>query len=986
MVLHDAIGGANDTIAISVEIQNTDPFVGFQFDIPLPDQINYINNSAELSDRAVDHQIINVIINPNILRIFAYSTTQAEFAGNSGEICSFKVKLGAVPSDYNMNLQDAIIGNDQSQNIITGTDDGIVTIQAPDITINPTTLDYDRVPLMETSNRSFNITNNGNTNLKIMRIYTTHPDFEIVGDTTYTIPPKNSQPVTIRFHSNTKGTYNEQVIILSDDPDEAGKTVNLHVIAYAVNELDINNMFGRSGHPATMTIDISNMEEFVGFSLDLNIPAVMSYIPNSVALTSRATDHTVTAGMLNNGNVRVVSYSLTNSPFLGSDGDVVTLNFMIYGQGGFYNISFLNPVIGDINGENIISDHYSGTLEIAAPDIEVNSSVINFGVVSFLDTLTKYLTIKNHGSDTLIINNIIFMDINFTTTATPPLIILPNEQLQIPISFHSEFEGGYQTSLRLRSNDPDENSVDIQLSAQVFIPNIMRVDSTSIMLNDTGWVSISIENHEPFVGFQFDLIIPDGLYYANEVQLTDRAVDHSVVAYLVGPNKLTVFSYSMTQAEFSGTNGAVIKVKIEAGGESGFYLFELENVIIGNAQSENIVSSYESNTVSILGLADISLDQGWNLISWDVNTENDSVEYLLSNILDEVVVTLGFDGTGLTYDPNLPEFSTLQTMDHLHGYWIKATESEQLQLVGTHVYKDTPIQLNAGWNLVSYLPDEADSITHALNSIMDKITVVLGFDQMGLTFDPLWPQFSNLKILSPEHGYWIKTTESCVLIYPTSSMIESNNLEKKFSQDDISGVIPTSEWISVFSSDASINHQPLTVGSVLIAKDPDEVICGKCQVKIPGQFGMMSIYRDDPYTTTDEGAEPGDTIKIYIDNKLITDSIVWQNFGDVININGAIIENKMPVDYLLLENYPNPFNASTTICFQLPQPGQVSLIIYDGLGNRIRTLGNNKIDSDYYSVIWDGKNEAGKPMPSGIYFCQLKTESYTKIKKMLLLR
>lgn len=770
MTVQNVSGDALDTAIVEISIDNTDSFTGFQFDIPLPAVASYIQNSSELTSRASVHQLSASLIDENTLRVFAYSMEMENFTGNSGVVCMFKIKLGTDPGDYTLSLQDPIIGNDQSQNILTQAVSGIVTLQAPDININPAYLDYDRVALLESSDLSFTISNTGNSSLSITGLNTDHQDFEILGATNFVVQAGQSQTVTVRFNSTVKGQYNKTVSIESDDPDESLTQVDLSVLAYAVNELNIQNVFGRSGYASTLTIDLSNMEEIVGFSFDLNIPDVMSYIPGSAVLTDRKTDHTISASTLENGKVRVVAYSPLNEPFTGNTGDLVQLDFMINGIGGYYSLQFIDPVLGDIHTDNVISDDYGGTLEIAAPDIHVNTSSVNYGDVSILDTATETLIINNYGSDVLEISSITLNDPHFSIDESFPIHINPGSQALVDIQFHSDEKGPYSSSLRIRSNDPDEDPLNVTLSANAFIPNIMQVDSATFLINDTGWISISIENHEPIVGFQFELIIPDDLLYADEIRLTDRAVDHTVQANLIDPNTLSLFAYSLNQTPFSGVEGSVVEIKIHAGDRSGYYPLELQNVIIGNAQAENVMSSYVNNTITVLGESGFSLTEGWNLISWNVDTENDSVPVLLSDILEDVIVILGFDETGFTYDPSLPAFSTLQTMDHTHGYWIKTTQQNQVSLIGSHVYADTPIPLKKGWNLVSYLPHQADSLTHALSSIMNHIVVVLGFDHSGQTFDPVWPQFSNLKILSPGYGYWIKTTESCDLIYPNTTV------------------------------------------------------------------------------------------------------------------------------------------------------------------------------------------------------------------------
>ena len=600
MIFVNTSGNANDTVTVSVEIENTDSFVGFQFDLPLLEQIDYVSGSTSLSGREADHTLVVSIINENILRVFAYSATQALFTGNEGGVCSFQLTLGTVPGNYDLSPEYVVIGNSEAENILTDVINGTVTLQASDIYLPTTVLDYDRVPLLETSDRSFSIENQGNTSLEVSRVYTSFSDFEVLGDTVFSVISGDSRTVTVRFYSNTKGTYNEQVLIESNDPDEPVQSVSLHVIAYAVNELNLNDMFGRSGYISEMTVDIANMEPFVGFSFDLELPDVLIYQAGSITLTERSADHVVNADILENGNVRVVAYSPTNTPFTGNEGDVAALEFLIDGQGGYYSLNFQNPVIGDSTVENILSDHYGGTLEIASPDIYVSSQSIDFGEVSVFDTAAVDLTIGNFGSDTLIVTQMQFFDPYFFSSQDLPITLNPGQDMPVPVFFHNPDEGTSNTTLRLRSNDPDEDPTDISLSAWTFIPNIMSVDSSTIVASDTGWISVSIENNEPFVGFQFDLNIPPVLSYNDDVQLTDRAGDHVVNVFEVDSVTIRVFSYSLQQIEFIGNSGAVVRLKFQADDSAGVYPVDLSDVIIGNANSENIMSSYEGSVINIL--------------------------------------------------------------------------------------------------------------------------------------------------------------------------------------------------------------------------------------------------------------------------------------------------------------------------------------------------------------------------------------------------
>jgi|WetSurMetagenome_2_1015567.scaffolds.fasta_scaffold138739_2 hypothetical protein len=93
-----------------------------------------------------------------------------------------------------------------------------------------------------------------------------------------------------------------------------------------------------------------------------------------------------------------------------------------------------------------------------------------------------------------------------------------------------------------------------------------------------------------------------------------------------------------------------------------------------------------------------------------------------------------------------------------------------------------------------------------------------------------------------------------------------------------------------------------------------------------------------------------------------------------------------PQNFSLSQNYPNPFNASTMIEFSLSKDEHVTLAIYDLLGRRIISLLNNGIEEGSYSVIWDGKDESGRDVPSGTYFYRLSTSEAVQSKRMTLIR
>lgn len=99
-----------------------------------------------------------------------------------------------------------------------------------------------------------------------------------------------------------------------------------------------------------------------------------------------------------------------------------------------------------------------------------------------------------------------------------------------------------------------------------------------------------------------------------------------------------------------------------------------------------------------------------------------------------------------------------------------------------------------------------------------------------------------------------------------------------------------------------------------------------------------------------------------------------------------IAKSLIPASFHLLQNYPNPFNSSTEIRFELPEPGSVKLRIYNLQGQEVRTLLDGKKEAGYHAIAFDGRNNHGQYLSSGVYVYHLQTGSDIATKKMILIR
>ena len=98
-------------------------------------------------------------------------------------------------------------------------------------------------------------------------------------------------------------------------------------------------------------------------------------------------------------------------------------------------------------------------------------------------------------------------------------------------------------------------------------------------------------------------------------------------------------------------------------------------------------------------------------------------------------------------------------------------------------------------------------------------------------------------------------------------------------------------------------------------------------------------------------------------------------------------ENNEVVAISSLEgNYPNPFNPETTIAFSTKENGNISLDIYNIRGQKVRTLLNETKQAGKHTVVWNGKDDNGKNVASGVFFYRMKSGKFSSTKKMILMK
>jgi hypothetical protein len=136
---------------------------------------------------------------------------------------------------------------------------------------------------------------------------------------------------------------------------------------------------------------------------------------------------------------------------------------------------------------------------------------------------------------------------------------------------------------------------------------------------------------------------------------------------------------------------------------------------------------------------------------------------------------------------------------------------------------------------------------------------------------------------------------------------------------------------------------------------------------------------DSPYSISSFGMDQNN--EMYVVN--YSGSILRFNRTAATGVNG---NETVPSGFILRQNYPNPFNPETSIQYSTPRLSKVSLVIYNSAGEAVRTLVNTTQLAGNYTLSWNGQDDYGMQLPSGVYFYILTSGSFRDSKKMVLVK
>lgn len=330
-------------------------------------------------------------------------------------------------------------------------------------------------------------------------------------------------------------------------------------------------------------------------------------------------------------------------------------------------------------------------------------------------------------------------------------------------------------------------------------------------------------------------------------------------------------------------------------------------------------------------------------------------------------------------------------------------EATSFPFVGFVIDPDeTSVEMEAGWNRISYTPQVYMDVSEALASLTpaseDQIKSQYGFAQYDATYG--W--YGSLDILEPGLGYMMHLAGADTLLYPSGAgrsddpifigpAEEPEQLAIVPWRVDQNRYLNSMTVTGLLESDTlGINHPEDAVAAFV----GDECRGLARPVYMPGieEYRVfLMIY-----------GEPGEAVTFRI----------WEAEGDLTYESGTSLafttdehlgglndpalilrtplgigdKGYVPDVYSLSQNYPNPFNPTTTLGFGIPEDGHVRIRIFNMRGQEIRTLVDDDLTAGYRHVIWNSKDQDGHLLPSGIYLTVMESHDFREVKKMVMLK
>ena len=376
-----------------------------------------------------------------------------------------------------------------------------------------------------------------------------------------------------------------------------------------------------------------------------------------------------------------------------------------------------------------------------------------------------------------------------------------------------------------------------------------------------------------------------------------------------------------------------------------------------------------------------TLDSGWNLWSTYITPSDMSVSSVFESIVDQVVIVK--NQFGAVYWPAY-NLNSVGNLTEGWGYQVKMTSDATLDISGDIVPSDFVLSLNEGWGMLGYLNQDCFNTIDMMGGLS---SLEILKDEYGNVY---WPEFglNSIGNMCPGTAYQIKTSEASSFSYPSGG---------RFGFIDVTPVAKTVHYTKPMNTGNNMTiGLPMTawevspsIGDEIAAYDESDKLIGSTVFN--GDNLALTIWGDDLTTTNKDGLATGEkiTLKLWNSDMKTESTLVinkWDQGGDSYTVDGISIASNIGLlssssAYKLYQNEPNPFNGTTTIKFYVPEDAEVSIGVYNMLGEYVAQVTKDAFTTGKHSVTFSSSD-----LGQGTYFVKMTTNGFTATKNMNIVR
>lgn len=775
-------GKPGEQVTVGLQLKNTDDVTAMQVDVPLDDALSFVEGSEVIAQERLDGHGVKVSATEDGFRILLYSLSLKPLKQGGDQLLTVKLKLKRAPGTYTLRPQAKLTGQ-QGTELECHTTDGQVTVRAARMEVRTEGIDFGRIPVAATYERSIEVRNTGNETLEISEI--TFSDSWLTGTASpVSIEGGGIGQIRVKFSPLKKGTYNGNISLVSDALDGI-QTIQVKADLYTVNELHLEPVSGVCDEIVTVAVRLKNTEEVSAVQFALDLPEELEFIPGSEQ--AAASSHKAN-GTYKDGRLTMMVYSLSDAALACGDTELLSFKIRLKGESGVYDLTPSDVRIGNMQLENVCSAFYGTKVSISSPRMVYDDSLWLGNVDMTVGTTVSY-TVQNAGSSALVIDKISFMDDRFEVMTTLPLEIGKGNKGTVQIKMKpSAEEGDLSAMMNIYSNDPETKMAAVNLKGKVYAPNTISLQCYPNVTDDQSRLDVCMQNRSDITAFQMDIVCPEDVLLATEnFILGGRMENHQLYCSQLVNGTYRVSGFSLSNKPINGENGVLFSFYIPASND----IYRIENIKLSDAQSVNKYTG-DGACMEMWSELHLVLPAGWNWISSNLSNLSQASDFI-QPIADKTDRFVGFESE-LVRDTQLGLVGQLKTIAPGTCYQIKTNADIDCTWTGkTYAPEQTAVALEKGWNWMGYIPTSELSLEDALESLSpSEGDVIKSYADFSTFSNGKWT--GTLTSMKPGLGYMYCSGKKTSFNYPSGTMAQSMKSRTGLSENNMDAMGHT-PWV-----------------------------------------------------------------------------------------------------------------------------------------------------------------------------------------------